>query len=327
MRFVPIWSALALPLLTIGLPARLPAQIPTAFDLEAALAETDEEAPPVFEVEVLIFAYNEFNPLEEEFPLESPQWPKAFTGVTIESTPHTLQPSSADWMLESLTLPTDPVTEPGTDDLNDGFGTTDESTTGLEPAGTTRALDGTLATDAGVILPAADDFDEFGNTFGPPPELEDNGLWYTMLDSEALTLDRALTRLNTLDAYTPLIHAGWSQEALLEEEAESFDLAVLGVLRPVGTIRLHRSRFLHLTLDLVLQNDHRYTFAPVEFDDPNWPLAELRAPLRYRIDVQRRIRSDEVHFFDHPAFGVLISVRPQPEDPEAEGEIPVGPAP
>jgi hypothetical protein len=315
-----------LPLLTIGLPALLLAQLPTAFDLETGLAEADEDAPPVFQVEVLIFAYNEFNPLEEEFPLEPPRSTKDFTGATIKSTPHTLQPSSADWMLESLTLPTDPITEPGTGYVNEDLEAAAAPATDLEPAGTTRALDGTLGTDAGVITPSTDEFDEFGNTFGPPPEAEDDGLWYTMLDTEELTLDRAFARLNNLDAYTPLIHTGWSQEALLEEDAQAFDVTVLGTLRPSGTIRLHRSRFLHLTLDLVLQNDYRYTFAPVEFDDPHWPLAEIRAPLRYHIDVQRRIRSDEVHFFDHPAFGVLISVRPQPEDPEGEGELPVEPA-
>ncbi|NNC64935.1 MAG: hypothetical protein HKN84_09140, partial [Gammaproteobacteria bacterium] len=226
-----------------------------------------------------------------------------------------------------LTLPTDPITEPGIDYVDENLETATAPATSLEPAGTLSTADGSLTTDVFVTTPSADDFDEFGNTFGPPPEAEDDGLWHTMLDTEELTLDRAFARLNNLDAYTPLIHTGWSQEALLEEEAQAFDVTVLGKLRPSGSIRLHRSRFLHLTLDLVLQNDYRYTLAPIEFDDPHWPLAELRAPLRYRIDVQRRIRSDEVHFFDHPAFGVLISVKPQPEDPEGEGELPVGPAP
>ncbi len=314
-----------MPLLAIVLPVLLLAQIPTTFDLEPGLAEPDEDAPPVFQVEVLIFAYNEFDPLEEEFPFEKPKWPDEFTGTTIRSTPHTLQPSSADWMLESLTLATDPIDAPGIG-VDDDFETAAAPATGPEPAGPRRALDGSLATDTDLLPPSADDFDDFGNTFGAPSEPEDDGLWYTLLDAEALTLDRAFARLNTLDAYTPLIHTGWSQAALLEEEAQGFDLAVLGSLRPTGTIRLHRSRFLHLTLDLVLQNDYRYTLAPVGFDDPHWPLAEFRAPLRYRIDVQRRIRSDEIHFFDHPAFGVLIAVRPQPEDPDGEGEVAVGPA-
>lgn len=309
-------AGLAITVLAVGLPALLLAQIPTAFDLQAGLPETDEEAPPVYQVEVLIFAYNEFNPLEEEFAPEPPQWPKEFAGATIRSTPHTLQPSSADWMLESLTLPTDPADEPTFDDA--GYG----------PDPTAAASTPVVGSTAGpaVTLSSPDEFDEFGNTFGPPPEAEDDGLWYTMLGTDELSLDRAFARLDNLDAYTPLVHTAWSQAALLEEEAQSFDLAVLDSLRPAGTIRLHRSRFLHLTLDLVLQNDYRYTFAPLEFDDPHWPLAELVGPLRYRIDVQRRIRSEEVHFFDHPAFGVLITIRPQPEDPEGEGETPIGPA-
>ena len=32
--------------------------------------------------------------------------------------------------------------------------------------------------------------------------------------------------------------------------------------------------------------------------------------LFYFIDERRRVKFDEVHFFDHPKFGVLVSVRP-----------------
>jgi hypothetical protein len=28
------------------------------------------------------------------------------------------------------------------------------------------------------------------------------------------------------------------------------------------------------------------------------------------------MRSGELHFFDHPAFGVIVVVRPQPDEPE-----------
>lgn len=319
-------AALAIPLLAAVLPAVLLAQLPSVFELEPGLAETDEEAPPIYEVEVLIFAYNAFNPLEEVFAPEPPRWPKSFTGTTIRSTPQTLQPGSADWMLESLTLPTDPLDAPGL--VAPGYDSTPPlaPATAPDPAATSPPADDTFALAPGAPSSSLTDFDDSGNTFGEPPQVDEDGPWYTLLEPERFSLGRAFARLDTIDAYTPLIHTAWSQEALLEEEARAFDLALLGSLRPSGTIRLHRSRFLHLTLDLVLQDDYRYSFAPLAFGDPSWPLAEIVAPLRYRIDVQRRIRSEEVHFFDHPAFGVLITVRPQPEDPEAEGETPAGPA-
>jgi len=49
-------------------------------------------------------------------------------------------------------------------------------------------------------------------------------------------------------------------------------------------------------------------------------LEEITLPPRYELHIQRRTRSGEVHFFDHPAFGVLVVVRPAPEEPETTEE-------
>jgi hypothetical protein len=146
------------------------------------------------------------------------------------------------------------------------------------------------------------------------------------LDGDELELGRARARLAALGAYTPLLHTGWSQATLLEDEARPFELAYLGRLQPAGSIRLHRSRFLHLTVDVSLQNDYRYAQNAPRMDS-RWPLAELAGPVRYRIQAQRRVRSGELHFFDHPAFGILVVVRPAPADPTSDGNVPAGPAP
>ena len=42
-------------------------------------------------------------------------------------------------------------------------------------------------------------------------------------------------------------------------------------------------------------------YAVVHFDPPEVYLAEAR-----------RLRSGELHFFDHPAFGVLVQITPEP---------------
>jgi hypothetical protein len=146
--------------------------------------------------------------------------------------------------------------------------------------------------------------------------------WYRLLADDELTLDGALARLRNLGAYTPFLHAGWSQPVLLENEAKPFDLASLGAFRPSGTVRLHLSRFLHLTLNLSLQTDYRYRWQSPAESASATPLYELLRPVQYRIQGQRRVRGGELHFFDHPAFGVLIMVRPQPAAPEDESTGP-----
>ncbi len=70
------------------------------------------------------------------------------------------------------------------------------------------------------------------------------------LRPEELKLGTEYRKLRGLSAYQPLVHAGWVQPGLPETDATPFDLQTLGVLNPRGTVRVHLSRFLHITLDL-----------------------------------------------------------------------------
>lgn len=284
----------SLTLLLIGMAAPILAlgQIPV--DGDAALSANAEEAPPVYIIEFLIFTYNEFNPYEEEFLPTAPHRSKRPIGAAQRAAPELPQPSAADWHLEDVLRPP-------------------ESTAGTGAAQVPGA-------EAALSV-----VDESGNTLSAAPPTSDMGRWYRLLDASELELDRAFARLNTLDAYTPLVHAGWSQATMLEDEAQPFELALLGRLQPAGSIKLHRSRFLHLTVDISLQDNYRYRQAPLAAD-ARWPLSEFLGPVRYRINTQRRVRIGELNFFDHPAFGVLITVRPAPSDPDAAGNAPAGPA-
>jgi hypothetical protein len=293
-------TAIALMLLATAAGSLGQAQPPLPSDTLPLTADAD--VPPNYVVEFLIFAYNDFNPVEEEFAPEAPHWPESLTDVRLTSMPETLPSGSADWYLDTLTAPADPAAD-------------------YPAAAANPGSDAATTANAAVGAPV----DEYGNTIGSTPAPVDEGHWYRMLAPDELELGRAFARLNALDAYTPLLHAGWSQATLYEDEAQPFELAWLGKLQPAGSIRLHRSRFLHLTLDVSLQDNYRYWQAPLAAD-ASWPLAEFLRPLTYHIDIQRRVRSGELHFFDHPAFGVLVMIRPAPEIPDPAGSNPTGPA-
>lgn len=73
-----------------------------------------------------------------------------------------------------------------------------------------------------------------------------------------------------------------------------------------GLVQLSRGRFLHFDADLVLRP------------------ADGSAPVRVRLN--RRMRSGELHYLDHPRVGILVQAEryePEPEPPPAE-ETPVG---
>ncbi len=61
-----------------------------------------------------------------------------------------------------------------------------------------------------------------------------------------------------------------------------------------GAIRFSMSRYLHLDVNLL--------FRPNSPNDP--------APGVFRISEQRRVKSQETQYFDHPRFGALVRVMP-----------------
>jgi hypothetical protein len=154
----------------------------------------------------------------------------------------------------------------------------------------------------------------------PPDPLEEaraaaeQALRIRPLAPSALKLGAEYRRLQALSAYEPLLHAGWVQPGLPEDEAQPFDLGVLGVVNPSGTVRVHLSRFLHITLDLTFQGSS-LEGVPVANDG----LGEVTLAPRYRLKATRSARSGELHYFDHPAFGVLVRVTPVPAPGESPG--------
>jgi hypothetical protein len=67
-----------------------------------------------------------------------------------------------------------------------------------------------------------------------------------------------------------------------------------------GTMRLYLSRYLHLDLNL------NYAEKPADGGSPGADTGVIA----YRINEQRRVKSQETHYFDHPKFGALIRLTP-----------------
>lgn len=119
-----------------------------------------------------------------------------------------------------------------------------------------------------------------------------------------------------------------------------------------GTVRVHRARYLHVEADLLyyrpvdgaIENPahggasgapQATSSAPLA-DSPDTAfieqlLAEDQAlPRLFRLNERRRMRSRELHYLDHPMFGILVEAWPLelPEVPaeplpvESEGEVP-----
>jgi hypothetical protein len=136
--------------------------------------------------------------------------------------------------------------------------------------------------------------------------------WFRVLAADELDLADTYARLDNLRAYHLLARGGWIQEGLDETAARPMDLANFGIVNPSGSLRLHVSRFLHLGVDLEFRAQS-FADASAAADSP--ALAEL-VPMgtKYRMVAQRRARSGELHYVDHPMFGLLFLITPVKEE-------------
>lgn len=86
-----------------------------------------------------------------------------------------------------------------------------------------------------------------------------------------------------------------------------------------GLLSLKRGHYLHLNIDMgfqerVISNTPQSTFND---DDFYSEAIETASYSSYRMKQKRRIRSGEIHYFDHPRFGLIAQVTPI-ELPEPE---------
>jgi len=136
------------------------------------------------------------------------------------------------------------------------------------------------------------------------------------LEEDEYTMSDILGRLERLEVYEPITHFGWSQSTWPEHDKEPVMLSRF--VRPPegleGELTLYLSRFLHLVVDLQLDEPPRENAVP---DDPMTSYGDYRtlneirqqaAQVRYRIEEDRIFRSGELRYFDHPKFGVLARV-------------------
>ncbi len=178
---------------------------------------------------------------------------------------------------------------------------------------------------------------------------------YTLLTDDQLTLKTAVRRLNAQRDFRTLFHAAWRQpiasraaaKSIIINAGESFD----NHYELEGTIKVGLERYLHIETDLWLSSfvsnigltDNPWPVLPKRPSNPietaqntlsNQLPASMESSLlqlfgnQFSVErtlvlrQQRRMRSDELHYIDHPLMGVLVRVstyeRPEPEEEEEE---------
>jgi hypothetical protein len=137
----------------------------------------------------------------------------------------------------------------------------------------------------------------------------------TPLPENALRLQGVYQVLARSKDYQPLLHVGWRQQGLGREQAPAVAIPAEwapGQEEPpalYGLIKVYKERFLHAVVDLRHQlADAQQGTAQIQAADGS--MVAIAPPPAIVHQQERRMRSGELHYLDHPSLGVLIQVTP-----------------
>ena len=133
--------------------------------------------------------------------------------------------------------------------------------------------------------------DESGATEAPAPAAPTAS--FPALPASKMKLGAIEDTMRRSRGYQPVAHVGWTQPGFARNAAKYLSVSSLVPASSglQGQIALSRGRYLHLTLDLVLDS-------------------QGESAQRYVLRQTRRMRSNERHYIDSPKFGVIALITP-----------------
>lgn len=138
--------------------------------------------------------------------------------------------------------------------------------------------------------PTTEVFDQIESKIAWPRKVSERSK-YQEVDGEGLSLRESYLKLARGNSYQPLMHIAWIQRV----NADSYSRAVR-ISNPEGTIKgffmLQRGHLVHMIADI--------EYSPEMYEEP----------VIYRLNEKRRFKFNEIHYLDHPKFGILAKISP-----------------
>ena len=186
------------------------------------------------------------------------------------------------------------------------------------------------------------DFSEFDEPGEALTEIEVPEIGRRYMDLELVlfgeddyTMTEIYDKLVELEAYEPLVRAGWTQPTYEKELTGPIALQSLAEV-PLwldGSLTLYLGRYLHLVVDLTMDADRTRSEEPADATTAVLTFGDSRVqneyelidaygelippPVRYRIFEDRIVKNGDIRYFDHPKFGVIAKIT-RFEEPEEE---------
>lgn len=141
----------------------------------------------------------------------------------------------------------------------------------------------------------------------------DGAVNLTTLPANRFMLQSEANKMTPKKGYHILYHTSWVLEGKPEDQTKPVLIEALPEKsyqsKLLGTIVFYKSRYAHVRLDLELERK-----IPLRIRDEfaaNENLEEVDLPdfWRFQLKESRKIKSGELHYFDHPIFGALVKIQ------------------
>lgn len=134
-----------------------------------------------------------------------------------------------------------------------------------------------------------------------------------LLSESQLSLKETARRLTSSGEFSILTHIGWTQAAETRESAKygriPDELSRNGL--PVeAKVKLFKQKFEHITLEMQCTKKIPEAVATEFANKQQLPLSVIEQQWRFRLQEARKVKLNELQYFDHPMCGVLLMIRP-----------------
>jgi hypothetical protein len=120
------------------------------------------------------------------------------------------------------------------------------------------------------------------------------------------TLNSIASRLSSSSQYRVHYHQSWQQYIMRQGSAKAVKISSADGLVE-GTVRLDKASYLHASVILWLKLNAGNAN---NWSDASPTGTDITAPHNPHLVESRRIRSNELDFFDHPKMGALLKITP-----------------
>lgn len=129
--------------------------------------------------------------------------------------------------------------------------------------------------------------------------------------NQPLELNSVAQKMTPAKGYKILFHKAWSQDTGSDNQMPTLIIeSAQGASQLAGTVKLYKSRFAHVDFDLRLERRiperikteflAQQKFNPQDIAPDSWT---------FQLKESRKIRPNQLHYIDHPLFGILVQLR------------------